>query len=53
MDQGKVCGSAEQENDKGDKVQAGQGLGQAFIIAYEPPEARHPGEAAVDDPAAR
>ena len=41
------------EAGKGDVVQAGKGFGQALVIACQSPEARHPGNAALDDPTPR
>ena len=34
-------------------MQGDKGLGQALVIAHEPPEARGPGKAALDNPAPR
>ena len=50
MDQGQVAGAFEHEDDEGDEMQAGQGLGQALIVSCEPSAAGHPGEAALDHP---
>lgn len=44
---------AEHEADEGGEMKRSQCLGQSFIVLDEPPEARCPGEAALDDPAAR
>ena len=38
MDQGQVAGGSQHEDDEGDQVQAGQGLGQAFAVSGEAAE---------------
>jgi glucokinase len=43
----------EHEAGEGHEVQAGQGLGQPLVVAGQAAEARHPGEAALHDPAPR
>ena len=40
MDEGRVAGAFAQGDDERDDVQAGQGFGQALIVAREPAAAR-------------
>ena len=42
----------EHEHGENDEVQAGQGFGQALVVACQPPEAVEPAEAALDYPTA-
>ena len=50
MDQGQVSGAPEHEVGEGDEVEAGQRLGQAFVVAGEPAASGHPGEGTLDSP---
>ena len=51
-DRSEVCRPSEQQDAEGDEVQSREGGGQAFVVAGQAPEARHPGEGALDHPSA-